>query len=145
MVRKFTKWDVLIPFLDSYNKSLILADFERQLDKPHQTVKSYIRDLMDDKVIVENSGNTHTSYRLNLRNAMTFDHLSIAEKMRTVDFLGERRMMRRLYEKTSSFFHRFFVALFGSYAVNREGNDIDLFVVGREDEELERKVEEFGE
>lgn len=144
MVRKFTKWDVLFPFLSDYQRSMILADFEKELEKPHQTLKRYVDGLVEEKILKKERREKHTSYRLNLENHFTPAYLSMSEKVSAMDFLQENRVMNRLYERLTPFFPEQFVLLFGSYAVGREGNDIDLFVLGEENDELREKLREFG-
>ncbi|MFP4045881.1 MAG: nucleotidyltransferase domain-containing protein [Candidatus Aenigmatarchaeota archaeon] len=144
MVRKFTKWDILIPYLYDYQKTMLLADFERELDKPHQTVKRYLVQLIQEKVITEDERKKHTTYRLNLENPLTFTYLGLAEKFNLFSRLEENRMVKRLFEKCSDFFSTHSFLVFGSYAVGREGNDIDLFVIGECDDELEGVLDKFG-
>ena len=144
MVRKFTKWEILSPYLTDYRKSLILADFERELDKPHQTLKGYIDKLVEDGVIEVEKKRKHKKYRLNTESPTLFHHLSIAEKLKTDKFLRENTLIKRLYEKISPFLLGRKFLVFGSYAVGREGNDIDLFVVGERSERLDETLNEFG-
>lgn len=144
MVNKFTKWKVLSPFLNDYRRSMILSDFERELDKPHQTLKKYIEDLVEDGIFREEKRKKHSTYRLNLENPYIFDYLSVSEKLRTGEFLGENLLIKRLYEKVHPFFLEASFLIFGSYAVGRGGNDIDLLILGELDRRLKEVLKEFG-
>ncbi len=145
MVGKVTKWKVLIPYLSDYRRSLILADFERELEKPHQTLKRYIEQLVDENILRVEGDGKHRKYRLNTECALVFHYLSIAEKMKTSLFLEEDSLVKRLYEKILPFMSDARFIVFGSYAVNREGEDIDLLIVGKKPEMLDKVLEDFGE
>lgn len=145
MVEKFTKWKILFPYLNNYQRSLILADFENELEKPHQTLKRYIEKLISESVLYMEERKRYSSYRLNLGNPFLFEYLSMAEKLKTYETLDENKLIRRLYEKICPFFLKGSFLVFGSYAVEREGNDIDLFMTGEETEALEETLEEFSE
>ncbi|MFP4115637.1 MAG: nucleotidyltransferase domain-containing protein [Candidatus Aenigmatarchaeota archaeon] len=145
MVEKLTKWKLLFPYLNDYRRSLILADFERELGKPHQTLKRYLEELLEENTLRIEGKGKHKKYSLNTESFMFFHHLSIAEKLRADEVLGERTLIKRLYEKTAPFLSGGRFLVFGSYAVGREGNDIDLLVVGEDSKELNETLKEFGD
>lgn len=145
MVNKFTKWKILFPYLHDYQRSLILADFEKELERPHQTLKRYVEELVEEDILYVEERERYSSYRLNLENPFVFQYLSISEKLNTHEVLGESNLIRRLYEKTAPFFLQASFLVFGSYGVGREGNDVDLLLVGRKPEALEEALDEFGE
>ncbi len=145
MVRKFTKWEVLFPYLHDYRRSLILADFERELGKPHQTLKRYVEKLVDENVLKVEGEGKHRKYRLNEECYLIFHYLSIAEKLRTDEFIESETLVKRLYEETTPFMSDMKILVFGSYAAKREGEDIDMLLVGEEDEDMNRVLDKFGE
>ncbi|GEM_PF-1062877 len=145
MVTKLTKWKVLFPYLDDYSRSLILADFEKELERPHQTLKKYIEELVDENVLNVEGQGKHRKYRLNTDFSLILHYLSIAEKLRSYEFMEEETLVKRLYEKVTPFMSEARFLIFGSYAVNREGEDIDLLILGKQSDELRKRLEEFGE
>lgn len=145
MVRKITKWEVLFPYLKDYHRSLILADFERELDRPHQTLKKYIDKLVDENVLKVEGRRKHKKYRLNEECYLIFHYLSIAERLRTDKFIENETLVKRLYEKTSPFMSDAKILVFGSYAAERSGEDIDLLLVGERTDEIDEALDEFSE
>jgi predicted nucleotidyltransferase len=143
MVRKITKWYVLLPYLNDYGKHLLLSDFEKELKKPHQTIKKYIQLLIKERILEEESKDKHTTYKLNLENALTFEHLSIAEKVKLTEFMNKSALLRRMYEILSEFFSGNSFLIFGSFARNLKGRDIDLLIIGKTNNTLEKKLKEF--
>lgn len=145
MIKKVTKWHILLPYLLDYRRSLILADFEEELGKPHQTLKPYIENLVKKSILSKEERKRHTTYRLNLENPFTYPHLSVAEKIRTDSILTENTLLKRLYENLSIYFPSRLFLVFGSYGLNKSGNDIDLLLIGDYPESLREEVKNFSE
>ncbi len=145
MVRNITKWELLFPYLSDYRRSLILADFEREIGKPHQTLKKYIDKLVDENVLRVEGRGKHRKYRLNEECYLLFHYLSISEKLMTHKFLKEETLLKRLYEIISPHMSDAKILVFGSYANKREGEDIDLLVVGERNEKMDKDLKDFSE
>ncbi len=145
MVRNITKWELLFPYLSDYRRSLILADFEREMEKPHQTLKKYVDRLVDENILKVEGRGKHKKYRLNEECYLAFHYLSISEKLMTDRFLERETLLKRLYEMLTPFMSDVRVLVFGSYANNREGEDIDLLVVGDKDDDMDKTLRKFGE
>ena len=134
----------MFPYLPDYRRSLILADFERELGKPHQTLKNYVTQLINENILRVEGEGKHRKYRLNTESSLIFHYLSVSEKMRTDEFLGRDTLVKRLYEKILPFMSHTRFMIFGSYAVERECEDIDLLIMGKLTERLEKVLDEFG-
>lgn len=142
MGRKITKWDTLIPFLSDYHRHVILADIERELDVPHQTVKKYTTQLVKNAILIEEKKPRNIIYSINRDNRMVLNYISSAEKLVLEQSLVKSRLLKRLYEVLSRDMTSNDILVFGSYAKNYSGADIDLLVVGKE-EGIEETVLKF--
>lgn len=144
MVRKITVWSVLLPYLQDYNRTLLLADFEKELKIKHQTLSKYIKELINNKILKKEKREKYSSYSLNFKNPLIFDYLSISEKMRTFVLLDKSMLLKRLYEQLSNFFSKNSFLIFGSFAEQLKGNDIDLLIIGKVNKELKKTIKEFS-
>jgi len=133
MVRKITKWHLLIPFLGDYQRHVILADLERELGVPHQTIKRYADMLVKAKILKEEEKPRNILYSLNNENRMVMNYLSSAEKIVLEESLEKAPLLKRLYEMLSSRMGDANFAVFGSSASSRIGKDMDLLAVGKGD------------
>ena len=144
MVEKITKWYVLLPYLNNYERHLLLRDFEEELKKSHQTLKKYIETLIKDKILIEVKRKKISTYSLNLENQLTYDYVSIGEKIKLKLSLEKSSILKRLYEILNSSFKISNFLVFGSFAKNLAGNDIDLLVIGKEDKNLQIAIKKFS-
>lgn len=144
MVKNITKWYVLLPYLKDYERHLLLSDFEKELRIAHQTIKRYIKRLLNENILKQEKKKRHTIYSLNLENPITYDYLSISEKLKTLNKLKKSTLLKRLYEFVSPFFLKNSFLIFGSFAKNLEGEDIDLLIIGK-NKQIRNKLKEFSE
>lgn len=131
MVRKITKWHLLIPFLGDYQRHLILADMERELGVSHQTLRKYADSLTKKGIFVEEQKPRNVLYSINRENPMVLNYLSAAEKIVLEETLEKSMLLKRLYEMLSPYMGEVNLLVFGSSASGRTGEDIDLLAVGR--------------
>ena len=144
MIEKLTKWYVLLPYLNNYYRHLLLRDFEEELKKPHQTLTKYIGALKKDKVLIEVKRKKNSTYSLNLENWLTYEYISISEKIRLKMSIDQSGILRRLYELLCKSFKTNNFLVFGSFAKNLAGNDIDLLIVGKVDEKVGEVMKNFN-
>lgn len=130
MVRKVTKYHLLIPFLRDYTRHVILADMERELEIPHQTLVKYASELVKDGILFEERKPKNVIYRMNWENHMVLNYISSAEKAVLEDHLAKSSLLKRLYEKLSPFMLSTDFLVFGSFARDLGGGDIDLLAAG---------------
>ena len=98
MVRKITKWHLMIPFLGDYTRNVILADIERELEVPHQTLKKHADLMVKTSILIEERKPRNILYRINRENSMVLNYLSTAEKIILEETLEKSMILKRLYE-----------------------------------------------
>ncbi|MBU0979733.1 MAG: hypothetical protein KJ709_02925 [Nanoarchaeota archaeon] len=114
-------------FLNDIFRQGILADFERELGVPHQTIRHHLDTLVDKNLI----NRVLKVYSLNLENPAVWEKLSIAEKERLLFSLKDT-IFSVIYEKFSDFYEKGLLIMFGSAVTNiKEANDIDLLYLGK--------------
>jgi predicted nucleotidyltransferase len=118
MVQKYT---YLTAYLDDPLKIISLSEFETLFKLPHQRVKRHLEPLVDDKVLIIDKRERFLFYKLNLKNPLLLDYISIAEKERLFEFL-EKPLFRRLHHALAGVDD---ALLFGSAATGRY-SDIDI-------------------
>jgi len=143
MVRKITKWHLLFPYLNNYGRHLILVDFERELVSSHQMLKKYIYLLINEKIIISHREGKVKTYSLNFDNPAIYDYLSVAEKL-MLEIKLKNKLLKRFYDTISRFFSESFI-IFGSFAKNLKGNDLDILIIGKEGSQLSKSLKNFGE
>ena len=141
MVKKITYSKIIGLFLSDYSRKVYLGEVAGELKKPHQTVKPYILKLVKKNILAEKKHGKFLEYALNFKNKLIYDYLTIAEKEKTQYFIEDNPLADILYEKLSSFFKDSTFIIFGS-SVNgiKKGNDLDLFVVGKN---IKEEIKEF--
>ena len=130
MVRKITKWHLMIPFLGDYHRRVILADMERELGVSHQTLKRYADMLVRAGVLIEERKPKNLMYSINRENAMVLNYISSAERILLEEAMEKEVLLKRLYEILSPYMTKKHFLVFGSSASGRAGEDIDLLVIG---------------
>ena len=142
MVKKVTKFKVVSYFLNDYGRRYYIRELASIIKKPHQTIKPYIEALVKEGVLIKTERKKITEYSLNFKDKRVYDYLVIAEKEKLIERLEEDTYLRTLFEKLSIFFTDSTFVIFGS-AVDKikEGSDIDLLVIGKQN--IARQIEDF--
>lgn len=144
MVRKITKSKIITQFVNDYGKKYYLREIASLLKRPHQTIKPYIEELVEKKILIGNERKNITEYSLNFKNKQIYDYLVIAEKERLMERLSEEVILKILFEKLFPFFLRDTFLIFGSSAEKiQKGSDIDLLIIGKSD--INKAIDEFEE
>jgi len=142
MVKKITYSEIIGLYLNDYNKRHYLRELAALLKKPHQTVKPYINKLVKENILVENKRTNIIEYYLNFKNKRIYDYLTIAEKEKFIQRLEGDNVLRVLFEKLSSYFKESIFVVFGSSVDKiREGSDIDLLIIGKQN--ISKSLENF--
>jgi len=144
MVKKLTKYKLLYPFLNNPLVPLILADFENKLGAPHQTVNNYLKELVKENILKKTDKRKSHIYELNFKNPMTFEYLATSERERTTELLKKNALLKRLYEIISPYLRTHSFVVFGSFAENLKGNDIDLLAIGQETASMRSDLRRFS-
>jgi len=142
MVNKITLYSILGLFCNDYSKSYYLREIADFLNKPHQTVRPYINNLMKIGVLIEDRKKNVVFYKLNLDNELTFSYLLISEKEALFESINKSLLIKILYEKLSPFFEKNIFIIFGSASYEiKKGSDLDLLIVGKS--KLDEVIKEF--
>ena len=144
MVRKVTRYCIIELFLGDYNKRFYLRELALLLNKPHQTIKPYVKELVKENILIENRRKNIVEYSLNLKNKKIIDYLVISEKERLIEKLNGAVLLNVLHEKLSNYFLENSFIVFGS-SVNeiRKNSDIDLLVIGKKN--ISKEIKSFEE
>ncbi len=142
MVKKITKTEIIAQYLNDYGKRYYLRELANILNKPHQTIKPYLQDLVKEKILLKFERKNFVEYGLNMKNSQIYDHLVITEKEKLMKRLQEDTYLRVFFEKLTPFFQQNTFILFGS-AVNKiqKGSDIDIVNIWKKD--AKKGIQEF--
>ncbi|MDP2750345.1 MAG: nucleotidyltransferase domain-containing protein [Nanoarchaeota archaeon] len=146
MVKKITIVYALGPFLSRPNESLHLADISRSLNEPHPTVRQWLN-LLEKKGILKKSFKGRlTLYSLNVENALLFEYLIIAEKLRLIEKCEQNLILKEILDFIKKNFNESKVLIFGSAVDSlNKANDIDLLIIGAEKtNDLEKFTSKLG-
>lgn len=127
MVNKYT---YLSLFATQPEKQFSLQEFEDHFKKPHQTIKRYLDEFVKQRVLIEDRRKKFLFYSLNLKNSLTFDSLSICEKLRMQERLKEDILLDAFYYELSTYLGKSTFIIFGSASNSKKYNDIDLLFSG---------------
>lgn len=117
-------------FLEDISKSVSLSEFARHFKKPHQTIKTHLKNLVDEKILIMDKRERFLFYRLNTDNPLTYEYIIMCEKERMIIFL-KNELFNRLYLALVPFNSPMLV--FGSAVVDSKYGDIDLLVLSKND------------
>ena len=118
-------------YLGDLRKLVSLSEFEKHFKTPHQTIKSHLKDLVKDKILLEEKRARFRFYKLNLNNPLTADYLSLCEKEKTFSFLRQNTLFSRLHNVIAPYLKESSILLFGSAAISKEYKDIDLLIISK--------------
>lgn len=126
-------------FKNNINRHLTLAEFEKELKKPHQTLRPKLDSLIKQNIIKKEG----KIYSLNLKNPESLEYLSIAEK-EELFFTLKDPLFFIIYQKFSKFFDKGLLIVFGSSIINiKSAADIDILIVSDKDAEYEKAAAEI--
>ena len=139
MVNKYTYLEM---YLNEINKKISLREFEKYFNKPHQTIKTHLQQLVDEKILLVEKMDRFRFYSLNFKNNLLKEYLSICEKERLILFLNRNILFKRLYEFIWKHLTKNKVLIFGSAVDTKEFNDIDIFIISN-DKKIRATIDEF--
>lgn len=144
---KVIKAFLLRPFEPMYGREI-----ERIAGITHSRAVAYLKDLIEQKVLISKRRGNQVLYSLNSNNEITLKALSIAELERKEGFF-ENKMVEKsmLYRLGSNVLAKCpdairFTLLFGSFARGhaRESSDLDVLFVVSKNKYTKRDLEEVG-
>ena len=142
MVKKLTKYKIIEPFTNNYDKRIYLREIAYLLNKSHQTIKPYVELLVKENILKKEKRKNITDYSLNFKNKLIYDYIIIAEKEKLQEKLKQEMYLKILFEKFSVFSKKNIYVLFGS-CVNKikKGSDIDMLIIGKQN--LSKVIKNF--
>src|SRR3989344_1832931 len=144
MVNKITKIEIVSLYLNDYGRKYYLGEMADLLGKPHQTIKPYAEELVQEGVLLRNKRKNIIDYGLNFSNSKVYDYLVIAEKYKKIKAIDKERLLLILYGKIDRYTLDSLFVVFGSSVDGlKKGSDIDLLVVGKE--KISEEIKEFEE
>ncbi len=144
MVKKVTKYKIIMLYLNDYNRSYYLRELASILQKPHQTIKPYVEGLVKEGILKKNKRKNIVEYSINNKNEKTQEYLIISEKEKLMNRLLEETILNLLYEKLSNYFNENTFIIFGSASEQiKKGSDIDLLLIGKKN--ISRELKDFEE
>jgi predicted nucleotidyltransferase len=136
-----TEMNVLGLFTKGYDKEYYIREVEKLLGVSSRTALVTLSRL-EKKGILESKfkGKTKT-YRIK-KTVLSREYFLLTEQYKKIQFLEDNPLIKEVMEKSDEFMEGMAV-IFGSYAKGRqkEGSDLDLFVVGRYEG---NKIRELG-
>lgn len=140
MVKKITKTKIIGLYLNNYGKRIYLRELASLLEKPHQTIKPYVEELIKEKILIKEQRKNIIDYSLNFKNKKVYDYLAIAEKEKLIETLDKGAILNVLYEKLSEKFTNTSFIIFGSaVGTLKKDSDIDLLIIGKQSSSKEIK------
>lgn len=145
MVGKITKWSYLEPLV--YNEEFVhLAEISVKLKKNHSVVRQYLNEFVKEGVLNKKSIGRMTSYKINYKNPLIIDILTIIEKERIILSAKRSLILKEIISSFNQKNKNTIIILFGSAVIDtKNAKDIDILTTGKglENkiiEKLERKI-----
>lgn len=120
-------------YLDDLNKSVSLSEFEKYFNKSHQIIKLHLKELVERNILIEDKRARFLFYKLNKKNPLLFEYISICEKERLFMFLNRNELFNRLYELVHDDIKESKILIFGSCVKSDKFNDIDILLIPKND------------
>lgn len=133
-------------YRSDYTRRLHLRAMAKELGTGHGTLLPHLRRLEEDRILVGARAGKNKEYSLNPNNILARDYIALAERFEAIRCLAGNFTIKRLAEELSGLGLEGTVALFGSYAKDyaTEASDIDLFYLGRLQEDKVEAIRKFG-
>jgi len=148
MEEKITNFSLAILSLyrTIYTTNLHARAMAKKLNVSHVTLLPHLRQLERNKILLSNKVGKNKEYLLNPSNSLTKRYLEITEEFATIDYLAKNFLMKRISDRLASLELTPSLVLFGSYAkdYSTEASDIDLFHLGRLQQNQQSKIKECG-
>lgn len=131
---------ILSLFTQSYNKEYYIREVEKILKVSSRTALVTLAKL-EDKGILESKTKGKTKIYSIKKSYLSREYFILTEQYKKIQFLSGNHLIKEVLEKAEDYFQGI-VILFGSYAkeVQKEDSDLDLFIVGKYDEDNIKKI-----
>lgn len=148
MVENITKWKlkILSLYRTNYLATFHVRELAKLLKTSHVTLLPHLRSLEKDGIVKAKTVGKNKVFSLNLTSIAVREHVVLAEKVETLEFLERVFLIKKLAQELAQLNLPGCFILFGSYAKGyfTKESDIDLFYLGEIAEQDEKTIEHFG-
>ena len=119
----------LFPFLSNPYEKLHLTEISKNINENHTTVRLWLSELENKGVLKKEFKGRQTLYSLNFQIPLTFEYITLAEKIRLLTRIEHDLILKELHNFI--FQKKAKALIFGSAVKSvRDAHDIDLLVIG---------------
>ncbi|MFQ5621567.1 MAG: nucleotidyltransferase domain-containing protein [Candidatus Nanoarchaeia archaeon] len=126
------KLEIIRQYTSNYAIKLHVRELAKNIEKSHVTLLPHLEGLKEDKVLLSEKKGRNRYYTLNLANITTRNYLIMAEGLRTIRYLNQVFLIKKLAKILAELQLPGCFVLFGSYAKHTfdSKSDIDLLYIG---------------
>lgn len=132
---------VLSLFTNGYDCEYYIREVEKLISVSSRTALVTLAKL-EKRGILESKTKGNVKIYAIKKSSMSRDFFVLVEQYKKINFLEKNQLLKEVLEKSDKFLDGI-VVVFGSYAkgLQKEDSDVDLFVIGKFDEQ---KIKEVG-
>ncbi len=132
---------ILSPFTKGYDKEYYIREVEKLLKVSSRTALVTLAKLEKKGILVSKTKGKIKTYAIK-NSTLSREFFLLTEQYKKIQFLEKNHLIKEILEKADEFMQGI-VIVFGSYAkgIQKEDSDLDLFIVGKYDED---KIKEVG-
>ena len=143
MVTKVNNTDlkILSLFTKGYDKEYYIREVEKLLDVSSRTALVTLAKL-EERGILESKAKGKIQIYSIKKSTLSREFFVLTEQYKKIQFFEENHLIKEVLEKADEFMQGMII-VFGSFAkrIQKEGSDLDLFIVGKYQED---KITEVG-
>lgn len=143
MITKVNDMDlkVLSLFTKGYETEYHIREAEKLLKVSSRTALVTLAKLEKKGILESKTKGKNKTYTIK-KSSLSREYFLLTEQYKKIQFLEKNHLIKEILEKADEFMQGI-VIVFGSYAkgIQKEGSDLDLFIVGKFDE---KKIKEVG-
>ncbi len=133
-------------FRDNYFSQFHIRKMAKLIGKSHVSLLPYLKKFEKEKILKSKTVGRSRVYSINFDNNQTKEHLSLAEKAKSLEFIGKEFFIKKIYDEFISLNLNGCLVLFGSCVsgTSTAKSDIDLFYIGEIKESEKKKIKDLG-
>lgn len=149
MVEKITKWklEIIGLYRGNYLLTLHAREMAKRLNTSHVTLLPHLAALEKDRILESRRVGKNKMYSLNMTNIAAREHIVLAEKIKTLEFLEKVFLIKKTHSDITKMNLQGCFIIFGSYAKGyfTKESDIDLFYIGEITKKQIEEIEHLGQ
>lgn len=133
-------------FRSDYRRQYYVREIALRVGRSHSTILPYLGELEKERVLTAKTIGKIKAYSLNMDSMIAREYLSMAEAQVTIEHLKRILLIRKVNDELFRMNDEGTIVLFGSYAKGNytKDSDIDLFYVGKIDDDGVLKIRDIG-